>query len=413
MRKNLLTIKKMRKDAIAAREMRKKMITTSITERWEADIQSYRDGAEVLVAFPQCETCVNYIKGNALHCRYYENDEKPKYVFSIKKECPAYENNNPIELKVQNNRENRTYGGLFGFCVGDALGVPVEFSTREEREEDPVREMRAYGTYHQPFGTWSDDTSLTICLVDAINKGYSIQRVAENFVNFFKKSYFTPYGEVFDIGNATRYALTKICAGINPIDCGGKTETDNGNGALMRILPIAFYGKKLNEQELVKLTEDVSSITHGHKRSKLACIIYVEFAIWLIEGYKKEEALDRAISFIKSNCFETYGDEFHHFEKILNGEIVHITKDKIKSTGYVIDTLEAVLWVFFHADGYRDTVLNAINLGGDTDTIAAIAGGIAGIYYGLNDIPEKWVQSIAKKEELYQMFEKFCSVTNY
>ncbi|MDE6019373.1 MAG: ADP-ribosylglycohydrolase family protein, partial [Ruminococcus sp.] len=79
----------------------------------------------------------------------------------------------------------------------------------------------------------------------------------------------------------------------------------------------------------------------------------------------------------------------------------------------VIDTLEAVLWTFFHADGYRDTILKAINLGGDTDTIAAIAGGIAGIYYGINDIPPKWLQSIVKKEELYQMFEQFCVVTDF
>lgn len=104
---------------------------------------------------------------------------------------------------------------------------------------------------------------------------------------------------------------------------------------------------------------------------------------------------------------ETYFDEFPHFEKILNGEIVNAEKEQIKSTGYVIDTLEAVLWAFFHADRYRDVVLNAINLGGDTDTIAAIAGGIAGIYYGLDDIPAEWIQSIVKKEELYQLFEEF------
>lgn len=194
---------------------------------------------------------------------------------------------------------------------------------------------------------------------------------------------------------------------VNPIECGGRKEFDNANGSLMRILPIAFYGKKLNGQELVQLTEEVSSLTHGHKRSKLACIFYVEFAIQLMEGYKKEEALDRTISFVKSNCLETYFDEFPHFEKILNGEIVNAEKKQIKSTGYVIDTLEAVLWAFFHADGYRDAILNAINLGGDTDTIAAIAGGIAGIYYGLDDIPAEWIQSIVKKEELYQLFEEF------
>ena len=179
----------------------------------------------------------------------------------------------------------------------------------------------------------------------------------------------------------------------------------------MRILPVAFYGKKLNGQELMKLTEEVSSLTHGHNRSKLACIIYVEFAIQIILGYEKEEALDRTIAFINHNCAEAYSDELRHFSKILSKEIVNVVEDEIKSTGYVIDTLEAVLWTFFHTDGYRETILKAINLGGDTDTIAAIVGGIAGIYYGLNDIPKEWIQSIAKKEELYRMFEQFCVVT--
>lgn len=387
--------------------------TNSLIERWEADVQSYRNGAKTLVSVPQCETCTNFIKGNALHCRYYNIECKPKYVLFPKKECPAYDNNSPLDLRVENDRENKIYGGLFGFCVGDALGVPVEFSTREERKKDPVKEMRAYGTYHQPFGTWSDDTSLTICLIDAINRGYSINRVAENFANFYEKGYFTPYGKVFDIGNSTRNSIIEICAGKKPIDCGGRAEIDNGNGSLMRILPIAFYGEKINGQELMKLIEEVSSLTHGHNRSKLACIFYVEFVIQIISGYEKEEALDRTITFVKSNCTKSYLDEFKNFEKIFSKKIVNVNEDEIESTGYVIDTLEAVLWSFFHADGYRNTILKAINLGGDTDTIAAITGGIAGIYYGINDIPKEWIQSIAKKEELHQMFEKFCVVTDF
>ena len=89
-------------------------------------------------------------------------------------------------IHAGNIRELRLYQGLFGFCVGDALGVPVEFSDRRKRKADPVREMRAYGTYHQPAGTWSDDTSLMLCLIDAVNQGYSIQKAADNFVDFFQ-----------------------------------------------------------------------------------------------------------------------------------------------------------------------------------------------------------------------------------
>ena len=390
--------------------MYEKSQANSLIERWELDAQSYRNGAKTLVSVPQCETCINYIKGNALHCKYYDSEQKPKYVLFPHKECPAYTNNNPININIKNERENKIYGGLFGFCVGDALGVPVEFSTREERKNDPIKEMRAYGTYHQPFGTWSDDTSLTICLIDAINNGYSIESVAENFVNFYGKGCFTPYGEVFDIGNSTRDSIARMYSGKNPIDCGGKLETDNGNGSLMRILPIAFYGQKANARELIKLVEEVSSLTHGHNRSKLACILYIEFAVQIILGQEKEEALDRTIAFINNNCLEAYSIELKNFERILSKRIISVSEKEIKSTGYVIDTLEAVLWTFFHADGYRDAILKAINLGGDTDTIAAITGGVAGIYYGANDIPREWIQSMAKKEELYHMFRRFVTI---
>ncbi len=385
----------------------------SLIKRWELDIESYNNGAKVRVSNPQCLSCINYIKGNALHCEAFANVEKPADVLACRKECFAYNNNSPIDIKIQNDRDNKVYGGLFGFCVGDVLGVPLEFSTREERRRDPVKELRAYGTYHQPFGTWSDDTSLTVCLIDAINNGYSINAVAKNFINFYKKAYFTPYGEVFDIGNSTRDSIIKMCAGKNPIDCGGRNDNDNGNGSLMRILPLAFYGKNLKGEELIKLIEEVSSLTHGHSRSKLACIFYTEFVIQIISGYEKEMALDNTIAFININCSKTYSDEFENFEKILSKRIINVAEDEIKSTGYVIDTLEAVLWTFFHANGYREIILNAINLGGDTDTIAAIVGGIAGTYYGLKDIPKEWIQNIAKKKELYQMFEKFYAVTDF
>ena len=178
----------------------------------------------------------------------------------------------------------------------------------------------------------------------------------------------------------------------------------------MRVLPIALYGQNLKEYELINMVEEVSSLTHNHNRSKLACIFYVEFAIQIILGYKKEKALERTIKFIYSNCQEKYLNEFRYFEKILNKTIINATENEINSTGYVVDTLEAAIWTFFNTDGYQKAILKAINLGEDTDTIAAIVGGIAGIYYGFNAIPNRWIQNIARKEELYDMFKKFVFV---
>lgn len=388
----------------------------SILNKWEADWEDYENGARMQVSYPQCTTCTNCIVGNALHCKRYENEEKPSYVMFPQKECPAYHNDSPIQLEVRDDRESKLYGGLFGFCAGDALGVPVEFTTRSERKEDPVMEMRAYGTYHQPFGTWSDDTSLTLCLIDALNGdapdgGSWMERTVQNFVSFYEKAAFTPHDEVFDMGAATGNAIVNMRAGKNPTECGGRTERDNGNGSLMRILPVVFYARNMDAQERMKLTEDISSLTHGHNRSKLACILYVEFAVWLLAGDDKEKALEHAVTFIDSNCTHRYKDDIPYYGRILGKDIMNIDEDAISSSGYVVDTLEAVMWAFFHADSYRETVLKAVNLGGDTDTIAAIAGGLAGIYYGVKDIPDAWIQNLAKKEELYKMFKQFGTQT--
>lgn len=317
------------------------------------------------------------------------------------------------------------------------MGVPVEFSDRNERKEDPVREMRAYGTHRQPAGTWSDDTSLMLCLIDAVNQGYSIQKVADNFVNFYINGAFTPYGEVFDIGISTKAAIEKMCGGETPVRCGGRLAGDNGNGSLMRILPLAFYGLRMEESQLLSLAEEVSSLTHGHRRSMFACIFYVKFAIRLMTGDSKMDALERTIGFVKQCCLESYAVEWEHFDRILSKQILELEENDVRSTGYVVDTLEAALWAFLRGKSYRETVLTAVNLGGDTDTIAAIAGGLAGIYYcvygeqvakdgqkeiwegtrdedgpaeGREGIPEEWIQCIARKEELYRMFRQFYRV---
>lgn len=387
--------------------MKEKGRQLTLQERWMLDIEM---GARFLTASPQCMSCIHYVQSDAWHCKRYVDEKKPHDTRFPEKECPNYEDREPISVTVSDSMESMFYGGLFGFCVGDMLGVPVEFSSRTERKKDPVKEMRAYGTYHQHFGTWSDDTSLTLCLIDAMNRGYSIDKVAENFIAFCEEGQFTPHGEVFDIGNSTSVAIAKMNNGVNPVECGGFHDSDNGNGSLMRILPLAYYGRKIEEDALIKMIEDISSLTHRHKRSKLACIIYVIFAMQLLSGADKEQALDGTIQFVKNKCSKAYADELGNYARILNREIIGLPEDTIRSTGYVVDTLEAVIWCFFQTDNYREAVLQAINLGGDTDTIAAIVGGIAGIYYGFQTIPDQWIQNLAEKKKLYQMFEEFSRI---
>lgn len=386
--------------------MEKKIL--SMQERWELDNKMFKKGASFLTACPLCKKCKWYIKGDMLHCsKYMEDEEKPRYVISPSKECPRFSSAKPLNIEVVSSEDNILLGGIFGFIVGDALGVPVEFSTREERNMDMVGEMRAYGTYHQPYGAWSDDTSLMLCLIESLIEGYSAQNLANKFIAYYREGYLTPYGKLFDIGNATRSAIENMIVGKEPIKCGGNTEYDNGNGSLMRILPLAYFLKKKNLDDRMQMIEDVSAFTHRHKRSKLACIMYVELAINLINGLDKVKAYEDMVKFIKRYCVEKYKDEFIHYERVLAGQIVNCNRNDIKSSGYVVDTIEAVIWALIKGEGYKNTVLSAINLGGDTDTIGALTGGLAGIYYGIKEIPINWIECLGEKEKIYEMIKLF------
>ena len=383
--------------------MNKKNRQLSMKERWEIDRKS---GATFLVSSPQCEMCSNAIKMEAMKCLTYK-DRKPNDVLRCKKECPKFKSNDLLVVEKNDRDLKYLMGGIFGFCVGDALGVPVEFESREERMEDRVHEMRAYGTHHQYFGTWSDDTSLTLCLIDSLKNGYDLRDIADKFMEFYFNALWTPHGEVFDVGNTIVLAIQQMSMG-EPLEfCGGSSENSNGNGSLMRILPLAYYLKDTGSFEKVRIIEEVSSLTHAHKRSNLACIIYTEMAINLIKSKSKMESYEESIKFVEKYCFDKYQDELLYFRRLLNGEIYLLSKNEISSSGYVVDTLEAAIWSFLLSHNYEESIFTAINLGDDTDTIGALAGGLAGIYYGFDSINNNWIQCLARKRDIYELLLSF------
>lgn len=386
--------------------MDKKNRQLSIKERWEIDRKS---GATFLVSSPQCEICSNVIKIEAMKCSVY-TDRKPNDVLRCEKECPKFKSKDPMVIEKSDRDLNDLLSGIFGFCVGDALGVPVEFESREKRKKDEIHEMRAYGTHHQYFGTWSDDTSLTLCLIDSLKQGYNLRDIADKFVEFYFNALWTPYGKVFDIGNTTTLAIEQISMG-EPLEfCGGRSESSNGNGSLMRILPLAYYLKNTESLEKIKIIEEISSLTHAHKRSKLACIIYTEMALNLIKSKNKVESYEKMLKFVTKYCFEKYQDEFPNFHRLLSNDIYLLPKNEILSSGYVIDTLEAVLWSFLLSNNYEEAIFTAINLGDDTDTIAALVGGLAGIYYGFDSINNNWIQCLARKWDICELLYDFNKV---
>lgn len=302
--------------------------------------------------------------------------------------------------------------GLLGVCVGDALGVPVEFTTREERMRSPVTTMQGYGTYNQPPGTWSDDSSLTFCLAESLCQGFSLDAIAQSFCLWHDQDYWTPHGIVFDIGMTTAAALRRLrWDHVSPLESGGRDERSNGNGSLMRILPMAFYYKSLEFSELIHRVHQVSSITHAHLRSQMSCGIYISIAIQLLERDDPETAYFKGIQKIQKLYNQPpYTSELDQFTRVFNREIAQLSMEEIQSGSYVVHTLEAALWCFLTSTSYSQSVLKAVNLGSDTDTTAAVTGGLAGLYYGVEQIPKEWRNQIARKDDIVELAKRLASV---
>lgn len=294
---------------------------------------------------------------------------------------------------------------LIGTVVGDALGVPVEFEPRSVLKANPVTDMREYGTHEQPKGTWSDDTSLMLCLAESMIEGLDTNNLAQKFIAWKNDNLWTPHGWVFDIGIGTRIAIERLENGMKPELAGGFDEMDNGNGSLMRILPLVLHIKDLNIDERYEWTKKISSITHAHVRSVMACFYYLEFAKKIIEGKDKFQAYNELQSELTQylELRKINPIEINMFHRLLNEDISKVEEDNIKSSGYVIDTLEAAIWCILTTNNYKDAVLKAVNLGHDTDTTGAVAGGLAALIYGLDNIPNEWINTLARKDDIINL----------
>ena len=304
---------------------------------------------------------------------------------------------------------SKIFDGVMGFIVGDAMGVPTEFCMREKLMQNPIKEMIGYGSHPVPAGSWSDDTSMTLALIDSITdeKGIDYDAIMKNFVSWVNEAKYTPGDEVFDIGRTCLRAIRKYHEGEKPTECGLKGMESNGNGSLMRILPLVYYIYYKNikdEKEIVRLVNDISSLTHGHEISKLGCYIYVRYTLLLLEGMDKFDAYEK----IKELDYSMYSSEsVEVYNRILKDKIYNYSLDEIKSSGYVVDTLEASLWVLLNTDSYKKAIIGAINLGNDTDTIGAICGSMAGIVYSLYNIPEEWLNGLIRKDYIYSLLNQF------
>ena len=303
---------------------------------------------------------------------------------------PNRQPNKPVKTKFKN--KNYLRQAILGVIVGDALGVPYECKRRDTFKVDG---MTGGGTYGWIRGTWSDDSSMTLATLASfiICESIDYTDIMTRFMWWSESEAYCPHEECFDIGFTTQRAIARFKEGRKPTECGGKGFSDNGNGALMRILPIAFIEHE--NYDIVNL----SSLTHAHEISCMCCRLYVQIAENLMNGMTKYEAIKNL-----TQCV----DECERIP-VLN----EIPREQIRSHGYVVDTFEAAVWCLLHTNSYRECVITAVELGHDTDTVAAVAGGLAGIYYGIGGekgIPQEWIDVIARKEWIDGMINKAISM---
>lgn len=306
--------------------------------------------------------------------------------------------------------------GMMGLVVGDALGNPVQFTRREEIKIDgPVTGMEAGGVFNTPAGTWTDDSSMALATLSSINNfGFIFpDHIMKNFSRWLYDGEFTPFGKAFDEGVTCTQAIENYELDEDVSTCGKTGEFANGNGALMRILPVCLYclDRGMDNHNAVWNIHIVTALTHNHPRAKMASGLYYFMAKEIVCGSgslneRLQVGMDKGMGFYYRNI--TQGSDFQQeldtYRRLADIEKLRATpEDGIRSSGYVVDTLEAAVWSLANTDSYRTGLLKAVNLGDDADTVGAVAGGLAGLYYGYDAIPEEWLYEIKRRDWILEM----------
>ena len=305
--------------------------------------------------------------------------------------------------------------GIMGIIIGDALGCPVQFMERDElKERGLVTEMEGHGTYDMPVGTWTDDGSMTIATLDSINAlgKIDLEDIMTSFVDWYEDGEYTPFGEPFDIGNTCSFAIEAYEKDHDLLTCGRTSDRSNGNGSLMRIIPVCLYAyeKGLTDDDAIKYVHAVSGLTHNHARSKMACGLYYFCVCAVLEGDgnlrdRLQNGMDQGFAYYEKDIANRV--ELSYYGRLRDlSEFADKEESEIKSTGYVVDSLEAAIWSLINTDSFKECELKAVNLADDSDTIGAIAGGLAGLYYGYESMPEEWLSVIQRREWIEEMCSK-------
>lgn len=286
--------------------------------------------------------------------------------------------------------------GVVGAAVGDALGLPYD---GHKRDTYRCEDMVPLGKRTLPIGYWSDDTSMILAELDSLaEKGeYDAEDVMGRFAQWIYDGRYTPAGQSFGVGRTTASAVSRYRSGTPADLCGGREILDNGGGALMRILPYAL----LKDPNRLNIVDAAGSLTHAHQISRQMCLIYCYLVDEFLAGRTPREALNAILDNDACDVPE------HYLGRLQSVEAV--ARVSVPNSGFACDLLLAAIWCLVHTNNYVDAVLLAVNLGGDTDTLGSVTGGLAGILYGVGGekgVPTAWSHALARYEDIVKLCER-------
>ncbi|MXW28610.1 MAG: ADP-ribosylglycohydrolase family protein [Chloroflexi bacterium] len=289
-----------------------------------------------------------------------------------------------------------------GLASGDALGTALEFSA--PGDFNPIKDMVGGGPYGLIAGQWTDDTSMALCLASSLleSGGFDLEDQMQRYVRWWRQGYFSSTGRCFDIGVTVSNALSRFEANGNPI-AGSRDALSAGNGSLMRLAPVPMY--YAGEPELaIKRAAESSRTTHQATEALDACRYFAGLLVSALRGASRTKLL----SAMHCPAPGAWSREplAPAIARIARGSFKYRNPPEIVGSGYVVQSLEAALWAFYHAKDFKDGALLAANLGNDADTTAAIYGQIAGAHFGVSAIPNSWRRRLTQSKTIMAMSDK-------
>jgi ADP-ribosyl-[dinitrogen reductase] hydrolase len=301
----------------------------------------------------------------------------------------------------------RYRGCLLGLAAGDAVGTTLEFKPLGSFA--PIEDMVGDGPFHLAPGQWTDDTSMALCMAESLieRSGFDPVDQLERYLRWYRDGHLSSTGRCFDIGNTVREALLRFERTREPY-CGSTDPYSAGNGSIMRLAPVLlFYAQ--SPREAIEKSGESSRTTHGAAAAVDACRYLGALLVGAVNGASKKELLSERYSPIPG-----YWEEnplVSDIDEIAAGAFGHRQPPVIQGTGYVVKSLEAALWAFYHGDSFREGCLLAANLGDDADTTGAVYGQLAGAFYGERGIPESWRSKLAHRPLIESFAEQLFALS--